>query len=165
MITLRPRLLTRERFAAFGDVIEKSIDRVAGMNNERFEQFSDLSRVKIDDNGRVSISIARCRVATSLPYRFDRVERHPLGSQAFVPLGSFEFVIVVAPCSATVDAADLRAFVTNGQQGINYYRGTWHMPLVALKEGQEFLLIDRAGNTPNCDMHILDEVIRVERFQ
>ena len=136
MITLRPRRLTPERFAAYGDVIERSSKRIVGMNHGRFERFSDLSRVEVDDNGRVSISVARCCVATSLPYRFNEVERHPLGSQAFIPLGSFPFVVVVAPCSANVEVADLRAFVASRGQGVNYRRGTWHMPLIALGEGQ-----------------------------
>ena len=103
------------------------------------------------------MSIARCRVATSLPYRIDMVERHPHGSQAFVPLKPCRLVIVVAPPVETVDVQDLRAFVTNGQQGVNYRPGTWHMPLIAFEEGQEFLIIDREADAPNCDEHWLDE--------
>ena len=129
------------------------------MNTGRFERFDDLGRVETDRKGRVAISIARCRVATALPYRFEVVERHPHGSQAFVPLGSFRFVVVVAPPAETVEADDLRAFVTNGRQGINYRRGTWHMPLIALEAGQEFLVIDRAGDSPNCDEHSLGETV------
>ena len=127
------------------------------MNDARFERFDDLCNVDVD--GRVAVSVARCRTATALPYRFDIVERHPLGSQAFVPLTPAEFVVVVAPPAASVDARDLRAFVTNGKQGINYHRGTWHMPLIAFEAGQRFLVIDRAGETPNCDEHTLDESV------
>ena len=159
MITLEPQLLTGERFAAYGDVIEAAADRVAAMNTGRFERFDELGNVDIDRSGRVAISIARCRAATTLPYRFDLVERHPHGSQAFVPLSGFRFVVVVAPPAETVEAEDLRAFVTNGRQGINYHRGTWHMPLIALEAGQEFLVIDRAGDSPNCDEHSLGETV------
>ena len=159
MITLEPQLLTGERFAAYGDVIEAAADRVAAMNTGRFERFDELGNVDIDRSGRVAISIARCRAATTLPYRFDLVERHPHGSQAFVPLSGFRFVVVVAPQAETVEAEDLRAFVTNGRQGINYHRGTWHMPLIALEAGQEFLVIDRAGDSPNCDEHSLGETV------
>ena len=159
MITLQPQLLTSERFMPYGDVIEPVADRSAAMNTGRFERFDDLGRVETDRKGRVAISIARCRVATALPYRFEVVERHPHGSQAFVPLGSFRFVVVVAPPAETVEADDLRAFVTNGRQGINYRRGTWHMPLIALEAGQEFLVIDRAGDSPNCDEHSLGETV------
>ena len=158
-ITLVPKPLTSERFAPFGDVIESVVDRTAAMNAERFERFDDLCRLDMSDDGRVAVSIARCRVATALPYRLDMVERHPLGSQAFVPLGPSRMIVVVAPPEESVEASDLCAFVTNGRQGINYLRGTWHMPLIAFENGQEFLIIDRAADQPNCDMHSLDEPV------
>jgi ureidoglycolate lyase len=129
------------------------------MNATRFERVDDLCRIEMSDDGRVAVSIARCRVATSLPLRIDMVERHPLGSQAFVPLSPSKMIVVVAPPEESVEAADLKAFVTNGRQGINYHRGTWHMPLIAFDEGQEFLIIDRAADQPNCDEHTLDEPV------
>jgi ureidoglycolate lyase len=132
-ITLVPKPLTSERFAPFGDVIESVVDRTAAMNAERFERFDDLCRLDMSDNGRIAVSIARCRIATAL--------------------------VVVAPPEESVEAADLCAFVTNGRQGINYHRGTWHMPLIAFESGQEFLIIDRAADQPNCDMHSLDEPV------
>ena len=159
MITLQPQALTRERFAPYGDVIETLIDRAAAMNATRFERFDDLCAVDTDADGRVAISIARCRIATSLPYRFDMVERHPHGSQAFIPLTPCRLVVVVAPPAESVETADLRAFVSNGRQGVNYHRGTWHMPLIAFEPGQEFLIVDRAGESPNCDEHSLDEAV------
>lgn len=158
-ITLVPKPLTSERFAPFGDVIESVVDRTAAMNAERFERFDDLCRLDMSDDGRVAVSIARCRVASALPYRLDMVERHPLGSQAFVPLGPCRMIVVVAPPEESVEASDLCAFVTNGRQGINYHRGTWHMPLIAFETGQEFLIMDRATDQPNCDMHSLDESV------
>ena len=127
------------------------------MNEARFERFRNLCDVDIE--GPVSMSIARCRTATSLPYRFDLVERHPLGSQAFMPLDSNPFMVVVAPAAESVEARDLRAFITNGHQGVNYHRGTWHMPLIAFAAGQQFLIVDRAGDAPNCDEHVLDESV------
>jgi ureidoglycolate lyase len=162
VITLKPQPLTRERFAPYGDVIESAdIDRAA-MNAARFERFDDLCGIDMGDDGRVAVSIARCRVATSLPYRIDMVERHPLGSQAFVPLSRAKMIVVVAPPEEGVEADDLRAFVTNGRQGINYKRGTWHMPLIAFEAGQEFLIIDRAADQPNCDEHVLGEPVMLE---
>lgn len=158
-ITLIPQPLTSERFAPFGDVIESIVDRKAAMNAARFERFDDLCSVDMIDNGRVAVSIARCRTATSLPYRVDMVERHPLGSQAFVPLTPCRMIVVVAAPEESVEARELQAFVTNGRQGINYHRGTWHMPLIAFAAGQEFLVIDRAADAPNCEEHSLDEPV------
>lgn len=160
-IELKPLPLSAERFAPFGDVISASAAVKEAMNEARFERFNDLARVEVDgeQGGRVAVSIVRCRVPTSLPYRFDMIERHPLGSQAFVPLNSQRFIVVVAPAGEAAEASDLQAFVTNGHQGINYHRGVWHMPLIALEAGQEFLVIDRAGRGPNCDQVVLGEPV------
>lgn len=161
-ITLKAEPLTRERFAPYGDVIETSRDTSDAMNEARFERFDDLCKVDLDNHGQIAVSIARCRTPTALPLRLDVVERHPLGSQAFVPLSPCKMVIVVAPPEESVDASALRAFVTNGRQGINYRRGTWHMPLISFEAGQEYLIIDRGGIEPNCDMHTLDDAIFLE---
>lgn len=160
MRELRPGPLTASAFAPFGDVVESADSIAAEMNSDRFQRFDDLCKVEAQD-GRLAISIARCRVATELPYQFAMVERHPHGSQAFVPLTPCRMLLVVAPAGPAPQAADLRAFVSNGRQGINYHRGTWHMPLIAFDEGQEFLIVDRVGDSPNCDLHDLDEPLTV----
>jgi len=161
VISLRPEPLTSERFAAYGDVVETSLDKTNAMNEARFERFDDLCDVDLGD-GDVAVSVARCRTPTSLPLRVDMVERHPLGSQAFVPLTPCRMVVVVAPPGEGVEASELRAFVTNGRQGINYHRGTWHMPLIAFDAGQEFLIVDRGGEEPNCEQHMLDTVVMLD---
>lgn len=163
-ITLKAEPLTRDRFAMYGEVIDASRDAGAAdaMNEARFDRFDDLCHVDIINAGSVAVSIARCRTPTSLPLRLDMVERHPLGSQAFVPLGPCRMVIVVAPPGEGVEVGDLRAFVTNGRQGFNYRRGTWHMPLVGFDEGQEYLVIDRGGNEANCETHTIDDFVFVE---
>lgn len=160
-ISLRPEPLTKERFALYGDVIEASLENPDAMNEARFQRFDDLCEVDMS-GGDVAISVARCRAPTKLPLRLDMVERHPLGSQAFVPLKPCRMVIVVAPPGEAVEASELRAFVTNGKQGINYHKGTWHMPLIAFAAGQEFLIVDRGGSEPNCETHMLDEVVMLE---
>jgi ureidoglycolate lyase len=161
-ITLKAVPLTGERFAPYGEVIESSRSNSDAMNEARFERFDNLCNVDLLKDSKVAVSIARCRTPTSLPLRLDMVERHPLGSQAFVPLSPCKMVVVVAPPGESVDASDLRAFISNGRQGINYRRGTWHMPLIAFDAGQEYLIIDRGGKEPNCDIHTLDEAIMLE---
>ena len=161
VLSLKPEPLTRERFAPYGDVIEGAQNSPNVMNEARFQRFDDLCDVDLGD-GDVSISIARCRAPTVLPLRIDMVERHPLGSQAFVPLKPCRMVVVVAPPGESVDADELRAFVTNGRQGINYHRGTWHMPLIAFDTGQDFLIVDRGGKEANCDTHALDRTVMLE---
>jgi len=161
-ISLTPEPLTRERFTPYGDVIEAALDKSAAMNAARFERFDDLCKIDIAIGGHLAMSVARCRTPTALPLRVDIVERHPLGSQAFVPLQRSRMVIVVAPPGESVDAGDLRAFVTNGKQGFNYHRGTWHMPLIAFEAGQEFLVVDRGGAEANCEAYTLDDVVMLE---
>jgi len=158
---LKPLPLTAGRFAAFGDVIETSVTSSGGMNDARFERFDDLADINVDTGkgGHVAISIARSKSPTFFPHRFDVVERHPLGSQAFIPLTQFSFTVVVAPRGESVDVEDLQAFVTNGKQGINYHRGTWHMPLVSAEEGQRFLIVDRSPGGDNCEVVILEQAV------
>jgi ureidoglycolate lyase len=157
-LTLTAVPITPERFAPYGDVIHATSDMNSAMNDARFERFSDLA--DIDAEGRkASISIARCRIATSLPYRFDMVERHPLGTQAFIPLSHFRFFVVVGPAAESVEAEDLEAFVTNGNQGVNYHRGVWHMPMIALEDGQEFVIVDRGADGENCDEHFFSDPV------
>ncbi|MDX1506991.1 MAG: ureidoglycolate lyase [Woeseiaceae bacterium] len=159
-IELKPVPLTVERFAPYGDVIESSNAATQAMNDARFDRFDRLCAVDVGD-GEVAVSIAVSRTATRLPYRVDMIERHPLGSQAFVPLSPCRMIVVVAPPAESVSADDLQAFETNGLQGINYWRGTWHMPLIAFETGQRFLVIDRAADAPNCDEHTLDNPVMV----
>ena len=155
--TLRAEFLTPEQFAPYGDVIDAPRRAGAGMNDARFERFDNLCNVDVDDF--VAVSIARCKTPVSLPLRVDLVERHPRGSQAFVPLSPCRMVLVVAPPGGAVDVGDLRAFVTNGRQGFNYSRGTWHMPLIGFDTGQEYLVIDNGGERPNCETHAIDDVV------
>lgn len=150
---ITPAPLTVNAFAPFGDVVQSSELGDSVMNDARFERFDDLVGLDIvtDPAGRASVSIAQCNVPSTLPYRVEMMERHPLGSQAFIPLQEFDFVVVVAPPGERLDEGAIRAFRSNGRQGINYRRGTWHMPLIALARGQKFLVIDRIGEGNNCE--------------
>lgn len=153
---LHAQPLNREAFAPFGEVIE-AVSRADGtMNDGRFEKFTALAQVDMNRDGQAKIDIVRSMAATTLPYEFQMLERHPLGSQAFIPLADFVFCVVVAPRGNAPDPDAVQAFVSNGRQGINYHRGTWHMPLIALAGGQRFLVIDRSGDAPNCDQVRLD---------
>jgi ureidoglycolate lyase len=157
-VVIKPLPITPERFAPYGDVIHASPAAKGAMNDARFERFRDLAKIDVADaGGRAAISIARCKSPAKFPYRIDMVERHPHGSQAFIPLAPFPFVVVVAPAGESVDAAELCAFVTNGTQGINYHKGVWHMPLIAMDAGQEFLIVDRMPATDNCEEFILGD--------
>ena len=138
--------LTREDFAPFGEVIEASEHANSQMNSGTFARFDNLATVTNAPGSATSnISMVRSQEPASLPYEFSLVEKHPLCSQAFIPLNNTVFYVVVGPPGDTIEAANLKAFVTNGRQGISYFPGTWHMPLISLARGQEFLVVDQAN--------------------
>lgn len=143
---LAPVPLTRENFASYGQVIDCAGGADYEINGGTSRRFSDLAQLESDEAGRLALSIFRAQ-ARQAPYRLTVLERHPLGSQAFMPLDGQAFLIVVAD-TPTPDA--LRVFLSNGRQGVNFRRGTWHHPLLALGAG-DFLVADRLGPGDNCE--------------
>jgi ureidoglycolate lyase len=84
------------------------------------------------------------------------MEKHPLGSQLFMPLQGQTYLVAVASSSDQATPADISVFVAQGYQGVNFYRGTWHHPLLVLSGQQDFLVIDRGGVGENLIEHDLD---------
>jgi ureidoglycolate lyase len=87
------------------------------------------------------------------PIEIKMMERHPLGSQTFMPLKNTPYLVVVAPIGDSVGPEDLQAFEAAGHQGVNYKLDLWHHPLLVLEDGHEFLVIDRDGSGENCTEH------------
>lgn len=148
---LPARPLTAEAFTPFGQVIEPAGHTSYAINDGSSQRFSDLAQLESDADGRLALSIFRAQ-ARAAPFALSCLENHPLGSQAFVPLHGQAFLIVVtsqAPDPAASPASELQIFISNGQQGINFRRGVWHHPLLALSDG-DFLVADRLGPGNNC---------------
>ncbi len=59
-----------------------------------------------------------------------------------MPLGDRPFLAVVAAPGEAPRPEDIRAFLSNGRQGVNYRRGVWHHPLLVLGEAADFVVID-----------------------
>ncbi|MBD5804441.1 Ureidoglycolate lyase [Azoarcus sp. Aa7] len=151
MIRLDVEPLTREAFAPFGDVIEASdAAHHFTINGGNTERYHDLAQIEPGLAGRTIVSIFRGQ-PRALPFTVTMMERHPLGSQAFVPLSGAPYLVVVAPAGDAPDVETVRVFLARGDQGVNYARGVWHHPLLALDGVSDFLVIDRAGEGPNCD--------------
>ena len=140
--------LTADAFAPFGDVIEAS-DRADAMpiNYGWTTRYHELSDVVVGD-GRAIISIFRSKPLEPLVLKI--FERHPLGSQAFMPLHGRPYLVAVAP-PGDFDPARIRVFRAAPNQGVNYARGTWHHFLLALEAESDFLVIDREGPGENLD--------------
>lgn len=157
---LTPKALTSQGFKAFGDVIEVSNANQHFIINEGFtERYHDLANIDVtEDNGRTLVNIFR---ATPLPQpiTIKMMERHPLSSQAFMPLGQQPYLVIVAPAGEfTVDK--LQVFKANANQGVNYHKGTWHHYCLALNQVSDFLVIDRGGKGDNCDVISYDELLK-----
>ena len=151
--------LTRSAFARFGDVIEPAnAQKVYPINEGTATRYHDLARIDCGNaGGRAVLSLFRAQ-PRPLPFDVTMLERHPLGSQAFVPQGAFPYLVVVG--TGANDAP--RAFLAKNGQGVNFHAGTWHHPLLALGGESDFLVIDRAGPGENCDEVRLAETWRIE---
>lgn len=157
-LTVEP--LTSAAFQPFGDVIEaRQTGHHFSINNGFAERFHDLARIDVSaKDGHPIISIFKAK-PRQLPMQLQLLERHPLGSQAFIPMSNQPFLVVVAPASPELELQQLRCFLAAPGQGVNYARGTWHHPLIALDAPSDFLVIDRAGGAAdaNCDEHPLKD--------
>lgn len=146
MKDIRARPLTAATFAPFGDVLncDGAPDRI--INAGLCGRFHDRAQVDLGD-GRAGISLFRSELR-SLPYQLALIERHPLGSQAFIPMSMDGFLVVVAG-----DDLVPQAFVTAPGEGINFHRGTWHGVLTPLSGPGLFAVIDRIGEGANLEEH------------
>jgi ureidoglycolate lyase len=138
--------LSAAAFAPFGDVIAADGPPDRLVNAGRAGRWHDRARIDVSD-GRAGLSVFDA-LPVRLPYSFDLVERHPLGSQAFVPMTLHPFLVIVAPDEGGKPGAP-RAFLTAPGQGINLLRGVWHGVLAPLSAPGLFAVIDRIGDGAN----------------
>lgn len=148
--------LTREAFAPFGDVIDFDGSVRYPINAGMTERIHDLARVEATGpNACVLISLFRGQ-PYEFPMKLSLVERHPLGSQAFMPLSPRPFLVAVC---ADEDGRPGRpeVFVTAPGQGVNYHRNVWHAVLTPIGEEQDFLVVDRGGGGVNLEEHVFED--------
>lgn len=154
--TIVARALTREAFAEFGDVLDIDCDTHFPINGGMCERYHDLAKVEAEGpNARVLISIFRGQ-PYDFPLKLTMVERHPFGSQAFMPLSAAPFLIVVCH-DGPEGPAEPHAFVTRPGQGVSYPRNLWHAVLTPIGAPQDFLVVDRGGDGVNLEEHHFDE--------
>lgn len=161
MIELIPQPLTSDGFAQFGEVIELEQAEKISINRGLTTRFHDLARLDVlDQDGHATLNVFRT-TPIDLPFRVETMERHPLGSQAFLPMHHHPFLVLVAPEPAPIRATELILFVSNGSQGINIFKNTWHHFQLALGTGestgpQDFVVIDRGGPGFNLEEVAID---------
>ena len=145
--------LSAVSFARFGDVLETGGQPTAIINEGNCARYSDLATMEFVD-ARAGISVFQARTY-SVPHTVNMMERHPLGSQAFIPMTDDAFLVIVAADDNGAPGSP-QAFVTSGQQGVNYYRNTWHGVLTPLDGSGLFAVIDRIGEGNNLQEHWFD---------
>lgn len=156
---IRIEPLTRGAFAPFGDVLEATGDPDKIINQGMCGRFHDLATLDFAD-GRAGISLFNAE-PRELPLLLDLVERHPEGSQAFLPMSMDPFLVIVAPDEGGRPGRP-RAFATTAGQGVNFHRGVWHGVLTPLHAPGLFAVIDRIGEGPNLEEHFFEEPYLIE---
>lgn len=155
---IQTKPLTAAAFAPFGDVLEAAGAPDKMINQGLCGRFHDRAALDFGPQGRAGISIFDA-APRSLPYVLDLVERHPEGSQAFVPMHANPWLVIVAEAGARPGA--IHAFLAAPRQGVNLHRGTWHGVLTPLHAPGLFAVIDRIGATPNIEEHWLDHPVLI----
>ncbi|WP_304192875.1 ureidoglycolate lyase [Lentibacter algarum] len=152
LLTLEP--LTREAFAPYGDVIEVSGEPDKLINQGMCGRFHDLAKLDFG-SGRAGISLFDAQ-ARHFPYSLDMMERHPEGSQAFIPLSGVPMIISVAKDNFGKPGQP-RAFLSEPHQSINIHRNTWHGVLAPVERAGQYIVIDRIGDTPNLEEYYFQD--------
>ena len=131
-------------FAAFGSVAEPPAPKAsADLLAHLAEGGPDTAlTVKLDTHA-----------PGSLPIQAPRMERHTLTEQLFLPIGSARYAIAAAlpGPDGLPDLATLRGFLVEGDTGICYQRGVWHLPITILDRPSTFLMMMAATGDPDVD--------------
>ena len=153
---IKPVSITKDNFSQFGDMISTKDIKPIDINNgyaKRYDGIANLNTFK--DNGVTTISIFSA-LKRNFPMKIDMMEKHPLGSQAFIPMKETTFLAFVAPNGDKPDLNKIEAFIIPPGIGVNYKPGTWHFPLIST-EDMNFLVVDRKGPGDNLIITNLDK--------
>jgi len=151
-----PKTITKENFSKFGDMITTKDIKPLDINNGYAKRYDDIAKINTSkDNGETTISIFSALKRT-FPMKIDMMEKHPLGSQAFIPMKETTFIAFVAPNGDKPDLNKIEAFIIPPGIGINYNPGIWHFPLIST-EDMNFLVVDRKGSGDNLVIENLED--------
>ena len=151
-IIIKPKKITRKNFKKFGDVISTKKIKSININDGYAKRFNDLCRINTSSKkGSTIVSIFSAK-KRKFPMNIKMMEKHSLGSQAFIPMEETTFLVFVAPKGKKPNIKKLKSFIIPEQIGINYRPGIWHFPLISTKN-MNFLVIDRKGTGNNLVIH------------
>ena len=153
---IKPIKISRSNFAAYGDLIStediQPIDINAGYA-KRFDNLADLNTS--NESGKTIVSIFSALKRT-FSMKIDMMEKHPLSSQAFIPMKDTTFLAFVAPPGDKPEIGEIKSFIISSGVGINYKAGIWHFPLIST-ENMNFLVVDRKGKGNNLIIYNFEE--------
>tara|TARA_B100001971_G_scaffold169151_1_gene160870 strand:- start:142 stop:639 length:498 start_codon:yes stop_codon:yes gene_type:complete len=151
-IIIKPKKITNKNFKKFGEVISTKKIKPININNGYAKRFDSLCKINTSlKKGNTIMSIFSSR-KRRFPMNIKMMEKHPLGSQAFIPMKETKFLVFVAPKGKKPNVKKIKSFIIPRQTGINYKPGIWHFPLISTKN-MNFLVIDRKGIGNNLAIH------------
>ncbi len=151
-IIIKPKKITRKNFQKFGDLISIKKKKSININDGYAKRFDNLCKINTSSKkGKTIMSIFSAK-KRKFPMNIKMMEKHPLGSQAFVPMNETTFLVFVAPKGKRPNTKKIESFIVPKQTGINYKPGIWHFPLISSKN-MNFLVIDRKGIGNNLVIH------------
>ena len=151
-IKIKPKKINKTNFSKFGQIIDTSKKKYFRINNGYAKRYDNLVKINTSLNkGRTIVSIFSAK-KRKFPMKVDMMEKHPLGSQAFVPMKETSFLVFVAPKGNKPDLKKIQSFRIPKQTGINLNPGIWHFPLISTKD-MNFLVVDRKGKGNNLIIH------------
>ena len=147
-ITITPKKITKENFSKFGELITTDDIKPISINNGYAKRFDGIANLDTSiDGGETTICIFSA-LKRSFPMKIDMMEKHPLGSQAFIPMQETTFLVLVAPKGGKPNIDEIESFIVPPHIGVNYNPGIWHFPLISTKD-MNFLVVDRKGSGDN----------------
>ena len=151
-ITIKPKIINKKNFSKFGQIIDTSKKTYFRINNGYAKRYDNLGKINTSTKkGKAIVSIFSAK-KRRFPMKIDMMEKHPLGSQAFIPMKETTFLCFVAPTGDSPDINKIQSFIVPPKNGINYKPGIWHFPLIST-EDTNFLVIDRKGKGENLIIH------------
>ena len=147
-----PTKINRKNFSPYGDLISSDDIDCIDINAGYAKRFDNLANIDTLNGGGKTIVSIFSALKRTFPMKIDMMEKHPLGSQAFIPMKETTFLSFVAPPGESPEISKIQSFIVPPKTGINYKPGIWHFPLIST-EDTNFLVIDRKGDGNNLIIH------------
>ena len=144
-----------DNFSEFGHIIHKDFAFEKILINQsttiRHHNISDLALNNEDGISAISIFSGSPR---SIPIEIKIMEKHPIGSQSFLPVQNIDWLIVVSKEKNDMPDLDaMRCFRIQGDVGITYKKNVWHHPLL-VRKNQDFWIVDRIKKDENPSINL-----------